>query len=319
MSLAGRSWERTSQFDPRIHKYGPPGPGEAAGQHVQESPRGSAIMSSHKDCHRIQDALYRCDARPRSTERARDALRTRRRWSGTRAQLRDAPNPPASSRNNGGVLLGGNFHGQFPSLSLADYSFPCAAELADVSDAQGSRGFVNPQLQRAARLPRDRIRSELRVLIAQYHVPRRSVSENKVLAHPPAWIPSPLGQQGGPREHGDDLTPNSCAHSWRTRRPVTAISFSAPARPWISSQRVEPGRGTERAVRVRQGRVPRLESDRVLVHGYTGDGGALRSGEIVRAVERAVGPLALARLPGVLSSAGLAITWLGSCSLRRGT
>ncbi|HVO39503.1 MAG TPA: aromatic amino acid lyase, partial [Spirochaetia bacterium] len=129
------------EFDPRIHAARPhPGQIEAADTMYRVT-KDSAIMSSHKDCGRIQDA-YTLRCSPQVHGASRDAIRHVRRVVET--ELDSATTNPLIFPETGEFLLGGNFHGQ-PLALAADYLCMAVAELADISERRIER-LVNPQL-----------------------------------------------------------------------------------------------------------------------------------------------------------------------------
>ena len=129
------------EFDPRIHKARPH-PGQAAvADNMYRITQDSAIMSSHKDCHRIQDA-YTLRCSPQVHGASRDAISHVRGVFET--ELASCTTNPLIFPETGDFLLGGNFHGQ-PLALAADYLCMAAAELASISERRIER-LVNPQL-----------------------------------------------------------------------------------------------------------------------------------------------------------------------------
>ena len=127
-------------------------------------------------------------------------------------------------------------------------------------------------------------------MIAQYTA-AALVSENKVLSHPACVdSPSDLSEQGGPRQHGDNLRAEVPVRhrkrgSGHSNRAALRLPGAGPPHEG------EAGRGTEAAYKVVRGRVSHLDRDRVLANDIEAMVDLLRDGAILRAVEEAVGPL----------------------------
>ena len=166
------------EFDPRIHNARPhPGQGAAA-DNMYRITQDSAIMSSHKDCGRIQDA-YTLRCSPQVHGASRDAVH---HVKGVfEIELGSSTTNPLIFPETGDFLLGGNFHGQ-PLALAADYLCMAAAELANISERRIER-LVNPQLSGLPAFLVNDSGLNSGFMIAQYTA-AALVSENKVLSHP---------------------------------------------------------------------------------------------------------------------------------------
>ncbi len=78
------------EFDPRIHRARPHPGQAAAADNMYRITQDSAIMSSHKDCHRIQDA-YTLRCSPQVHGASRDAISPRDAACSRRARIRARP------------------------------------------------------------------------------------------------------------------------------------------------------------------------------------------------------------------------------------
>ena len=167
-----------TEFDPRIHRVRPhPGQGRAA-ENMNRIIRNSEIISSHKDCRRVQDA-YTLRCSPQVHGASRDAINYGRKVIKT--EMNASTNNPLVFADTGDFLLGGNFHGQPVALAM-DFLGIGLAELANISERRVER-LVNPML---SGLPAFLVKDgglNSGFMIAQY-VAAALVSENKVLAHP---------------------------------------------------------------------------------------------------------------------------------------
>src|SRR5207247_2464913 len=102
-------------FDWRIHALRPhPGQIEAAAN-LRALTRDSAIIASHRDCTRIQDA-YSLRCMPQVHGAAREAIRFAREMFAR--EINSVTDNPLLFPDDGIVLSAGNFHGQPLALAL---------------------------------------------------------------------------------------------------------------------------------------------------------------------------------------------------------
>ncbi len=176
MSLEVLLGSRT-EFDPRIHALRPH-PGQAmAADNMLRITQDSEIVSSHKDCKRIQDA-YTLRCSPQVHGASRDAIEYTR--SVIKTEINAATNNPMVFTDRGDFLLGGNFHGQPVSLAQ-DFMAIAVAELANIAERRIER-LVNPKL---SGLPAFLVKEgglNSGFMIAQYTA-AALVSENKIYCH----------------------------------------------------------------------------------------------------------------------------------------
>jgi histidine ammonia-lyase len=273
------------EFDPRIHAVRPhPGQAEAA-ENMLRITADSAIMSSHKDCHRIQDA-YTLRCSPQVHGASRDALRHVKGVVET--ELNSATSNPLIFSDTGEFLLGGNFHGQ-PIALAADYLCMAAAEIADVSERRIER-LVNPQLSGLPAFLVTESGLNSGFMIAQYTA-AALVSENKVLSHPACVDSIPTSANKEDHVSMGTISARKLRTVISHAETVIAIELLCACQAMDLLTRGEPGRGTGAAYRACRERVPLLEHDRVLSHDIETMLELIRSGEIIRRVEETVGPL----------------------------
>ncbi len=273
------------EFDPRIHKVRPH-PGQAAvADNMYRITQDSAIMSSHKDCHRIQDA-YTLRCSPQVHGASRDAISHVRRVFQT--ELASSTTNPLIFPETGDFLLGGNFHGQ-PLALAADYLCMAASELASISERRIER-LVNPQLSGLPAFLVNDSGLNSGFMIAQYTA-AALVSENKVLSHPACVDSIPTSANKEDHVSMGTIAVRKCRSVITNAEAVIAIELLCACQALDLLTRGHPGRGTEAAYRVVRGRIPMLDRDRVLARDIDAMVDLLRGGEIVRAVEQAVGPL----------------------------
>lgn len=273
------------EFDPRIHRARPH-PGQAvAADNMFRITQDSAIMSSHKDCHRIQDA-YTLRCSPQVHGASRDAITHVRRVFET--ELASCTTNPLIFPDTGDFLLGGNFHGQ-PLALAADYLCMAAAELASISERRIER-LVNPQLSGLPAFLVSDSGLNSGFMIAQYTA-AALVSENKVLSHPACVDSIPTSANKEDHVSMGTISVRKCRSVIANAEAVIAIELLCGCQALDLLTKGRPGRGTEAAYKVVRGRVSRLDRDRVLANDIEAMVDLLRDGAILRAVEEAVGPL----------------------------
>lgn len=185
-------------FDARIHAVrGQPGQIQSA-ECIRSLLSGSRLVTRQGE-ERIQDA-YALRCTPQVHGASRDALGYVRAAI-EREMNAVTDNPiifepdPAIDGPTGGIISGGNFHGQPVALAMDFLGIACA-EYANISERRLER-LVNPSLSNglpAFLTPRGGLNSGF--MITQYSA-AALVSENKILAHPASVdsIPSSANQE----------------------------------------------------------------------------------------------------------------------------
>jgi histidine ammonia-lyase len=277
-------------FDPRIHAArGHPGQISAAAN-LRSLIRGSEIRESHRGphCHKVQDA-YSLRCAPQVHGAARDALAY---IEGVLArELNAATDNPLVFAADGAVLSGGNFHGEPVALALDMLSI-ALAELGAISERRIER-LVNPDY---SGLPPFLVGAEQGLhsgfMMAQVTA-AALVSENKVLAHPASVDSIPTSAGFEDHVSMGVTAARKAREVLRNVETVVAIELLAAAqaldflRPLRSSPPLEAARAALREL------VPPLGADRALAPDIQRAIALVGSGELLEAVERALGePLA---------------------------
>jgi histidine ammonia-lyase len=274
-----------AEFDPRIHRARPH-PGQiAAAENMFRITQDSAIMSSHKDCGRIQDA-YTLRCSPQVHGASRDAVSHARRT--VEIELDSATSNPLIFADTGEFLLGGNFHGQ-PLALAADFLCMGAAEFADVSERRIER-LVNPQLSGLPAFLVNDSGLNSGYMIAQYTA-AALVSENKVLSHPACVDSIPTSANKEDHVSMGTISARKCRSVILNAETVIAIELLCGCQAMDLLTKGTPGPGTRAAYRACRERVPMLDRDRELSKDIDAMTELVRTGEIIRKVEEAVGPL----------------------------
>ena len=284
MSLEVLMGSRT-EFDRRIHQVRPH-PGQAAvADNMERLTRSSDIISSHKDCRRIQDA-YTLRCSPQVHGASRDAIVYARRVLET--EMNSSTNNPLIFAESDDFLLGGNFHGQPVALAM-DFLAMAVAELANISERRIER-LVNPKL---SGLPAFLVGDgglNSGFMIAQYTA-AALVSENKVLAHPACVDSIPTSANKEDHVSMGTISARKCAEIVRNSERVIAIELLCAAQALDLFTNLKPGRGTLAAYETIRQTISHLEEDRILSLDMDLMAEVMRSGRILDRVEAAVGPL----------------------------
>jgi len=284
MSLEVLMGSRT-EFDPRIHRVRPHPGQAAAAANMDALVQFSEIISSHRDCHRVQDA-YTLRCSPQVHGASRDVIAQARRVIET--EMNASTNNPLIFAEQEDFLLGGNFHGQPVALTL-DALGMAVAELANISERRTER-LVNPHL---SGLPAFLVKDgglNSGLMIAQYTA-AALVSENKVLAHPASVDSIPTSASKEDHVSMGTIAARKSRSIVENTQAVIAIELLCAAQALDLFTNLRPGQGTLAAYRRIRETIAHLDADRVLAEDIDRMVHLMRSGAILAAVEAATGPL----------------------------
>jgi histidine ammonia-lyase len=284
MSLEVLMGSRT-EFNKRIHEIRPHPGQAAAADNMERIVQNSEIITSHKDCGRVQDA-YTLRCSPQVHGATKDALNYCHRVIET--EMNSSTNNPLFFAENQDFLLGGNFHGQPVALAM-DFLSMAAAELANISERRIER-LVNPML---SGLPAFLVGDgglNSGFMIAQYTA-AALVSENKVLCHPASVDSIPTSANKEDHVSMGTIAARQCREVLRNTEEVIAIELLCAAQALDLFTNLKPGEGTLEAYRVIRQEIPHLETDRILAADIATMKALIRSGKILTAVEKKVGKL----------------------------
>lgn len=273
-------------FDPRIHALRPHPGQQASAANLRRLTADSAVIASHRDCTRVQDA-YSLRCMPAVHGSARAAVAFARDVLEREASA--VTDNPLVFAADGAVLSGGNFHGEPLGLAL-DTLAVGLAQLAGISERRIDR-LVNPLTSEG--LPAF-LAAEGGVnsgyMIAQY-VAASLVAECKRLAQPASVDSIPAsGLQ-------EDYNALAAASALKARaavghvRRVLAIELLLAAQALDLRAPLAPGRGSAAARDAVRRRIPPLAGDRYLKADLDAALGLVEDGSVLVAVEAAVGPL----------------------------
>jgi len=274
-----------TEFDSRIHEV-KPHPGQiAAADNMRRITQSSEIISSHKDCSRIQDA-YTLRCSPQVHGASKDAIEYARKVVET--EMNASTNNPLIFPESEEFLLGGNFHGQHIALAM-DFLSMAVSELANIAERRIER-LVNPQLSGlpAFLVTDGGINSGF--MIAQYTA-AALVSENKVLSHPACVDSIPTSANKEDHVSMGTISARKCRDVVKNTEHVIAIELLCGAQAMDLFTNMKPGEGTRVAYKIIRDAVPRLEKDRILSKDIGTAVEIVRSGKILEGVEGVTGSL----------------------------
>jgi len=284
MSLEVLMGSRT-EFNKRIHQIRPH-PGQASvADNMERIIQNSEIITSHKDCSRIQDA-YTLRCSPQVHGATKDAINYCRRVIET--EMNSSTNNPLIFADSQDFLLGGNFHGQPVALAM-DFLSMAISELASISERRIER-LVNPKL---SGLPAFLVRDgglNSGFMIAQYTA-ASLVSENKVLCHPACVDSIPTSANKEDHVSMGTISARQCREIVMNTENVIAIELLCAAQALDLFTNLKPGEGTLKAYQVIRQTISPLEKDRILSNDIMAMRDLIRSGKILAAVEKRVGEL----------------------------
>jgi histidine ammonia-lyase len=284
MSLEVLMGSRT-EFDNRIHQIRPH-PGQAcAADNMERIIQNSEIITSHKDCSRVQDA-YTLRCSPQVHGATKDAIGYCRRVIET--EMNSSTNNPLIFSESQDFLLGGNFHGQPVALAL-DFLAMAVSELANISERRIER-LVNPKL---SGLPAFLVSDgglNSGFMIAQYTA-ASLVSENKVLCHPASVDSIPTSANKEDHVSMGTIAARQCREIIKNTENVIAIELLCGAQALDLFTNLKPGEGTLKAYQVIRKAIAPLEKDRILANDIKAMKDLIRNRKILTAVEKSVGSL----------------------------
>ncbi len=273
------------EFDPRIHEV-KPYPGQiAAADNMRRITQNSEIISSHKDCSRIQDA-YTLRCSPQVHGASKDAIEYARKVVET--EMNASTNNPLIFPESEEFLLGGNFHGQHIALAM-DFLSMGASELANIAERRIER-LVNPQL---SGLPAFLVLDggiNSGFMLAQYTA-AALVSENKVLSHPACVDSIPTSANKEDHVSMGTISARKCRDVVKNSEHVIAIELLCGAQAMDLFTNMKPGEGTRVAYKIIREAVQHLEKDRVLSKDIETTVKLVRNGKILKGVEEVIGAL----------------------------
>ncbi|MBK7645570.1 MAG: histidine ammonia-lyase [Planctomycetes bacterium] len=272
-------------FDARFAELkGQPAHARAAAN-VRRCLAGSQVLASHADCDRVQDPYsLRCVPQIHGAFKAAFAHVREIVCN----ELNAVTDNPIVFPESGEVVSAGQFHGQ-PLSVVLDYLGLALATLANVSERRIEQ-LVNPDLSHlpAFLTPKPGLNSGF--MIAQVAAAALA-SENKVLAHPASVDTIPTSANQEDHVSMGVTAARKAVEIVGNVEHVLALEWLAAAQAREFHSELRAGKGAAAAHALLREFVPALKRDRYLAGDIRTACELLRSGELVRAVERAAGKL----------------------------
>ncbi len=253
-------------FDARIHAIRPH-PGQiACAANLRRLLADSAIMASHAECGKVQDA-YSMRCMPQVHGSMRDALSYV--TASVERELNSATDNPLVFPDTDEVLSGGNFHAQ-PMALAADLLCAAMADLSSISERR-VENLVNPDLSGLPGFltPHPGLNSGMmlvQVLAAAL------VSENKAASFPASVDSIPTSANREDHVSMATLAARKCRHvvAHTTRVLACEVLMRRPGAGVSPSPASQPRRGSRLAPRARSGAPVRARPDPALGPGSGG-------------------------------------------------
>lgn len=274
-----------SAFDSRIHAVRPHKGQIKAASNMFRITENSEIISSHKDCSKVQDAYsLRCSPQVHGASWDTFAYVD----NVIKIEMNSSTENPLIFPESQEFLSGGNFHGQ-PLALACDFLSIAIAELANISERRVER-LVNPQL---SGLPAFLIEDgglNSGFMIAQY-VAASLVSENKVLSHPASVDSIPTSANKEDHVSMGAYAARKCRDIVANTEEVIAIELLCAAQAIDLFTNIKAGDGTLAAYEIIRTKVDYMKEDRLLSTDIAKVKQLLEDGTIVKAVEDTIGKL----------------------------
>ena len=272
-------------YDERLHKTrGYPGSLESAAN-VRRITEGSELLAQPGK--KVQDA-YSLRSTPQVVGAARDALKWARYM--VEIELNGAADNPVFFPDEKLVLTGANFQG-VPMAFALELLGTAVTTVAVLSERRHNR-LMNPHLNAGLPAFLTKGAGMFSGLMLSQYTAGALICENRILSHPAATgsIPAAADQE--------DFVSMGMTTALKTRQiidnaqAVLAIELIAGAQAADFRKPHKPGPGTQAAYEVIRKYVAHLEADRPLYGDINKMKEVVESGEILDAVEAAVGTLA---------------------------
>ncbi|MBN2204438.1 MAG: histidine ammonia-lyase [Thermoleophilia bacterium] len=281
MSLEGLR-ASVGPFQERIQALRPI-PGQlTSAANVRVATESSAIMLSHLNCDKVQDA-YSLRCIPQVHGACRDALAWLRRVVGVEVDA--VTDNPIVFVDSGEIISAGNFHGEPLGLAL-DLAAMSVSEIANISERRTFRLLTSSLSELPPFLTRD---SGLNngYMIAQYTA-AALVAENKILCHPASVDSIPTSGDQEDHVSMGMTAALKLEQVVRNAQTVLAIEALCAAQAIDLLAPLEPAAGTGRGRAVVRRLAPTLERDRCLAPEIDAVTQAVADGEFAAVVRELV-------------------------------
>ena len=271
-------------YDEKLHKVrGYPGALEAS-ENIRQITEGSKLLAQKGK--KVQDC-YSLRGTPQVMGAARDAVKWARYM--LEIELNGAADNPTFFPEDDLVLTGANFQGTPMAFGLELLGI--AITTVCVLSERRTNRLMNPHLSVGLPAFLTKGAGMFSGLMLSQYTAGALVCENRILSHPAATgsIPAAADQE--------DFVSMGMTTALKTQQiidnaqAVLAIELMAGAQAVDFRKPIKPGKGVQAAARIIRKYVDHLEEDRPLYDDINKLKDVVESGEILEAVEKAVGPL----------------------------
>lgn len=275
----------TDPYDPRIQMVRPHKGQIDVAANMRRILDGSKLTTRQGQI-RVQDAYsLRCLPQIHGASRlAYDYVR-----SVIETEINSVTDNPLIFPDNGDIFSGGNFHGQPVAIAMDTLGI-AMAEYANVAERRIER-LVNPQLSGLPGFLTVEEGINDGFMVAQYAA-ASLVSENKVLAHPASVDSIPTSANQEDHVSMGTIASRKAATIINHAQNVLSIELICAAQAADFKGADKLGKGTKAAYDVVRREVTFMETDRAIYKDMRKIFKALKDGEILDAVENAIGKLA---------------------------
>ncbi|HLJ93039.1 MAG TPA: histidine ammonia-lyase, partial [Gemmataceae bacterium] len=266
-------------FDPRIQAIRPH-PGQiASAANLRGLLAGSAIMPSHADCAKVQDA-YSIRCMPQVHGTLRDAITQVTRI--VECEMNAATDNPLVFVDTGEILSGGNFHAQ-PIALAADHLAAAVADLSSISERR-VENLVNPDLSGLPGFLTPHAGLNSGMMLVQV-LAAALVSENKAAAFPASVDSIPTSANREDHVSMSTTAARKCRTIVINAERVLACELLCAAQGLEFLKPLRPGKGAEAAYQRIREHVRPLGRDRTLHRDLEAVERLIGSGSLLKAVE----------------------------------
>ena len=274
------------ELNEKIHRVRPHNGQKISADNLRRITENSEIISSHKDCSRVQDA-YSIRCCPQVHGASMDALNYVKTIIET--EMNSSTDNPIFIPETGEIFNnGGNFHGQPVALAM-DFLAIALSEIANISERRIER-LVNPFLSGLPAFLTNNPGLNSGLMIAQYTA-ASLVSENKVLAHPASVDSIPTSANKEDHVSMGTISARKCRQVLYNAENVIAIELLCAAQALDLFTNLKAGAGSKEAYGLIRKDIPHLEEDRIISNDIEIMYNLVHGGKIVSAVEKKIGAL----------------------------
>lgn len=272
-------------FDLRIAKIRPHRGQENTARNILALTDGSAIIQSHEDCDKVQDAYsLRCVSQVHGA--SKDALS--RVVETVNVEMNAVTDNPIVMADTGEIISGGNFHGQ-PIALVMDYLKLALAELGNISERRINR-MVDGHLSNLPAFLTAYPGINSGLMIMQYTA-ASLVSENKVLVHPASADSIPTSANQEDHVSMGTIAARQAREILENVKKILAMELIAAAQGIDFLGPLAPGAGTAAGHRRIRELVSHMDDDRMLSPDIEAVKDAITDESLLAPVESKSGPL----------------------------